>query len=108
MDRSRIRGLVVNFFGKMLHQIMYDALNGEDANWLAFIHYWQVPVTAFFHATNGAADRLLGVNGDRIGGHIFGNRRRKRFSWGHHAAHQIALGEDSYHVLPAIAYQNAA
>lgn len=85
----------------MLYEVVDNAFDREHAHRpTLFIHYRQVTVAALLHATDGGADRVLGMDGHGIGRHALGDGRGQRLALGQNATHQVAFGEDADELSP--------
>src|SRR5262249_50141585 len=67
LNRVGRGGQVVNCPGKVSDQVVDDPLDGKDAHRPPrLIDNRQVPVASFLHAPDRHANRVLGVNGNRV------------------------------------------
>src|SRR4051812_5250601 len=60
--RVRVRWEVVDRAGEVLHQVMDDSLDGEDAERPAVVNDRQVTVAPLDHPANGDADRIFWID----------------------------------------------
>jgi hypothetical protein len=80
-------------FGGLMHE---HIAQGDQSAELLAIYDGKVAESEFAHDEKAFFDAFVGGNGTRIGGHYFRNRGGAgRAARGHHAIHNVALGENA-------------
>lgn len=92
----RVRRLIIDRAGKVLHQIHDNPFRGQDTYWtVRFIDYRQMAISSVLHPANGGTHGVFGRNRHRFRGHAVLEFRRQRLRWCQDTGEQIPLREDA-------------